>query len=1091
MQIGCTDAPYLCADLKYIYNHQYENMSYFETILQKRGLEECPLPLWKLKITEEEFKELRDLLEKRTHVINLNNPFITVCKEATLFFAEYWRRMYVDGKHSKQMVYDALESTRPSVNYSNEFYEAARRGAKMLKIEKYDGGRADPLNDMLYQGGLPMKLVTANITNSVWDRFTRGLVNRKINFEELNLGLVASQSKCMKDYCEQLILGVEAERYLLMPFYCANENDVWFLYLKELAKQEKVRRHQLHPFSLTWEFRIDTVEKKIYTKYIVKGLQRLPQVFLEEQGIDDIGFFSVQVRKNGQAVDTFDYANNFCRYPVFSKHPCENGDFISLFLHNQEYAHIGDDLDISVPHLLYRNKDGKYELGNQLGRQESIILIPDGWNLQTETNLDIYEYSWGMTKLQGLHIPADYTDNIVLKGEDGCITLGMNAPLYWTELQSSPLYVPDVIESLYDANKCAFTLCYDTEDGTESKRHNVQYRNKWQNVWTDTPSFGEIFARAIDTNGNYVAPLRFINIGEGLVISLQKADKSSCQIKVSWAHGHVSTTEGEKKIGDVWEIKKENCNDPRKIRFTFTPSGNSKNQFDISIKAPFKDFSIKNIYGDDIENDCWIPYSDIDKYQYHLVGQDIREYTYGNVRRELRWKGEKLYIFEDGRALKTIPYEGSLLTLFDSREAIRSLLERTAQNMLNAEVNVQFVLSNGQRIAFGIKESPFRPRQISDGRVVITGKNRKPFKFTGVLKLIKLDEPNLEPLEMKYDEESQYYILPEEIRSWGKTILVGRTRGRICPALVDLTKDMNGSYRAENRENAILNIREKLNDSLLGDELWTRIIGWFNRAQQEDIPASSILELYCTAQDYKALLCLAFQLYVKCSDNDEREILKEKLKSFSNDLAFQWYWLQPYLSGIFIQLQNFMSDPMTPAMQDIFIKWAMSHEGEDMMKYLSALNVEEEYMKNLGQCLYDVLTSFTEWIKDLCVSSLIEAYGYVSHGLVEELAETIIKKPKEIRLLELSTDEYIESNQDYLGDEVGTFFNNFNEQGKVGNEMWLYKRVNAVVAHIRKEIDLFSIKDEIQRDKIRRSIIFCSKSCNRHFIVALNNKLSH
>ena len=148
-------------------------------------------------------------------------------------------------------------------------------------------------------------------------------------------------------------------------------------------------------------------------------------------------------------------------------------------------------------------------------------------------------------------------------------------------------------------------------------------------------------------------------------------------------------------------------------------------------------------------------------------------------------------------------------------------------------------------------------------------------------------------------------------------------------------------------------------------------------------------------------------------------------------------------------------------------------------------------MKNLGQCLYDVLTSFTDWIKDLCVSSLIEAYGYVSHGLVEELAETIIKKPKEIRLLELSTDEYIESNQDYLGDEVGTFFNNFNEQGKVGNEMWLYKRVNAVVAHIRKEIDLFSIKDEIQRDKIRRSIIFCSKSCNRHFVVALNNKLSH
>ena len=46
-------------------------MNYFESILKKRGLDECPLPLWKLKITEEEFKELRKLLEKRTHIINM------------------------------------------------------------------------------------------------------------------------------------------------------------------------------------------------------------------------------------------------------------------------------------------------------------------------------------------------------------------------------------------------------------------------------------------------------------------------------------------------------------------------------------------------------------------------------------------------------------------------------------------------------------------------------------------------------------------------------------------------------------------------------------------------------------------------------------------------------------------------------------------------------------------------------------------------------------------------------------------------------------------------------------------------------------
>lgn len=79
-------------------------MSYLDSLLKKRGLKECLLPLWKLKITEEEFKELRELLEKQTHVMRMsNNPFITLSKECTLFFAEYWRRLYVDGKHSNSL----------------------------------------------------------------------------------------------------------------------------------------------------------------------------------------------------------------------------------------------------------------------------------------------------------------------------------------------------------------------------------------------------------------------------------------------------------------------------------------------------------------------------------------------------------------------------------------------------------------------------------------------------------------------------------------------------------------------------------------------------------------------------------------------------------------------------------------------------------------------------------------------------------------------------------------------------------------------------------------------------------------------------
>lgn len=116
---------------------------------------------------------------------------------------------------------------------------------------------------------------------------------------------------------------------------------------------------------------------------------------------------------------------------------------------------------------------------------------------------------------------------------------------------------------------------------------------------------------------------------------------------------------------------------------------------------------------------------------------------------------------------------------------------------------------------------------------------------------------------------------------------------------------------------------------------------------------------------------------------------------------------------------------------------------------------------------------------------MTEAYGYVSQGILFDLAETMIKHPKHIQSIDIKNEDYIESSQDYLGEEVGSFFNNYSEKGKFGNETWLYKRVNAVVAHMRKEINLF-----MQKEEIRRSIIFCCKSSNKHFIMSLNNKLS-
>lgn len=1059
-------------------------MGYFEELLSKRNLSECPLPLWRLKITDEEYESLRLLLREETRFFSYyETPFRKLRKEACLFFAEYWRREFKPGSHSKRMVYEALEPIGYREQQIEGLYSSACKGAKLLKIEQYNGGRIDPLNDMLYQGGLPMRLLTEGGQNSVWDRFVRGLVHRHIDFDELQLGRVASQSGSMREYCDQLIKGIESEQYMLMPFYCDNESNRWFMALKELARRERIRQRHLHAFLLSWEFAIDDLGKTIQTKFDLRGQMRLPQAFLEEYQLEESNFFSAQVRVNGKAVDTFDYANNFCRYAVVSKHPYRDGDRIALFLADRYEPIITEELDMSVPHLLGITKDELYELTGQLGKRECCILIPEGWEEERDYGFEIDTYHWNGMKLRCMIVPSTYDSSIKLRNQDGSIEFSQNASLYWTEIQTHPLYQPDVMESVYDASQCQFKLCYDSAEGEKSYRcTEIEYRSKRQSEWSSEAAYGEIFARAKNGSGHqFVTPVRFINVGDGLTVSLQSADEESCRIKVAWSNGHVSTEEGTKKSDDVWEIRRENCNDARHIHFLFTPTGFSQNQFTLSIRAPFKEFAIDDIYGKHINNEAWIPYTEVDKYQYHLVGQNIKSYTYGNVERSLKWYGDKLYIVERGERKNSIPYEGSLLTLFDNRETLRSLLDRTSKNMIDAEVEVVFTFYSGETLTFSIKDSPFRVKQFDDGHVMVTEKNGRLVNFKGVLKLTKLDEPTSPSIEMSYDEENGY-VLPEEIRDWGKTLLYGRTRGRICPSLVDLSRQMNTQERRATRADAIASISESITHATMKDDIWQRITGWFHRTQKDDIPASSLLELVCAAQTAGSLMNLSFLLFSECSDEDEKEDLKGQLISMSNDLAFQWYWLLPMVGNTINALQPFIDSlDDNKVFITMYIRWALKQQ--DNAPLLSAIG-KEEFFDYAMQFLNSIVEEYITWMKELCVSSMLQTYGGKPDRATMTLADVIVCHPKEMLREEVDHKVYVEHSQDYIDSASAEFFNRYAISYLSDNESWLMKRVGAVAAHLNGKTDLF-----LEDEKIRRSIIYCNKANTYRFIVELNNKL--
>lgn len=1067
-------------------------MRFIKKLLDKRGLDKVPLPLWKLKLTEEEYQELRDLLKHSSQMVNGQLPFGDLQEECTLFFAEFWRREYKNGAHSIAMVYEALHSSRDC--YADLFYSMACCGAKKLKIEVYQGWKSNMLDSMLYQGGLPMQLVTQSGREGKWANFLRGLVFRHIDFSQLDIGKTAQTNKGLKQFCEQLIDAADKQQYLLMPFYCENEFNPWYQFLILRTGYERRKVRAIRPFSIKWVIELDEIEKKISCKYFVHGPQKVKEEFMRQNELSS-DFFSLDVRVNDRIQDTFDFTNGFCRYDVRSVHPYKNGDIIDIYLENREVPYLSDILDLSVPHMLYQNKDGRYELGNQLGKKKSLLLLNDDWEIKDAKGFRVETFRWGEDKYTAVLFDTDFEGSITVSSKDGDITFSEDVDLMWTEIVSHPLQVPQVVEQLYNAERTRFARCYnDYENNVCRHQCNVLFRSKWNDKWSSEAPYGKIVVRATDANGTYITPINFINVGAEFSIESIESDKETCRIRILWPYGQVACVEGRKDEDDIWTVNKEDCiNDPHHIHFIFTPKEDSKNAFTLTIRAPFKDFSIFDSNGNNIDDDIYIPFADVDKYRYHCVGQDV-EYTFDNQKKYLWWINGKLNIVGEGEQ-KEIPSEGSLLQLFYSRVYLKNLLDHTAKDITHASIPVRFQYGDDKTLCFEIKESPYRIKQDGDTLTVID-KDWKPYHYEGTLKLLKIDEPNHDTVTIHYDPDKGY-VLPDEIKDWGKTMVLGRSRGRLLPTLVEPEKELTQEERKANFLDTRERMKQELREGKLGDNVWKQIANWFKRIESDDICASSVINLWALGQDANALIFFAFMEYA-ITNEDEREQLQRQLLTLGRDLAFKWYWIMPIMSGQTMAIiNNYFGDNSiyTPSFQAIYAKWAYAKwsniDAEKTMTYLSAINKSEEFFAKAIECLKELTAAFESWMKDLFVLSL-EGERTITHS---EGIMTIIRNMVGNGANALLRFDCVHFDIPISQDDIDLtpnsieFFRQFNNTHYNDNETWLLTRVKAVAAHWKNKgkngKNLFEKDDEV-----RRSIIYCMDVCHDDFILALNNELA-
>lgn len=238
-------------------------------VLDARNRSSIPpdMPLWKLKLTEEEYADLKETLIK--NIYRLEDFGI----EAALCYAEWWRRDYDGGIPSRENV--AVGLGLPHYCWER-LYEAARQGLKsrgFTFIRSLKGN--EYFRTLLNQGGLPVNYIKNGANLGGFSRFLIGLVEElsslHIDWGNNNLDLIRNL-QCIaylgKSFRNDSIYDVS----LQIAHAIISEEDCWLPYddadstLSELTKSLKreYRRvkseHRTEPFSLSWELRLNSDE---------------------------------------------------------------------------------------------------------------------------------------------------------------------------------------------------------------------------------------------------------------------------------------------------------------------------------------------------------------------------------------------------------------------------------------------------------------------------------------------------------------------------------------------------------------------------------------------------------------------------------------------------------------------------------------------------------------------------------------------------------------------------------------------------------------------------------------------------------------
>lgn len=905
----------------------------FSEIVNKR-VDQPHYPLWKLKVTDDEYNQLKDELKE---VFARTNSFNTIEDDALLYMAEWYRREYRCGQPSKEVI---IRSIVPDIEDAETggrlLVSAARQSARKINnlarqqiieiLEGEENNNTYEHRSFLYQGGLPLKNIFEN--QNKWSRAIRSMIKKNLDFSETDLPDTASRSTSIKEFCNRIVLAALSHQYDSMPFYCEDENDFIYQFLTtEIERQKNFRI----PFDIQWRIIIDEPAKKIFVKYVLDAPQHLTEDFKKKYELQ--GTVSFRIKVGDRIFAGPEYKNSRSFRPFHCEYSYDGESEISVVVADEERIIRSDALDLSEPHVIHKEGDLFY-LGCGYCNDEIRLMFDKDWECTTEQELTEYEYNALSNKILSttpLNTELIVQNRITQEKE----IFKQDKALLWTEFDNLGRRNQNIRTPLYQIDEMRFYRCLDDERKQwVREKKDISFWNPEDRKWHQQPVVGKIKVRVSDGNDGYTTPIPFINTGTPIEMDIIKSTETECHVRFNWENGRIVCQAGILE-NDYWRFEKRKL-DSGNIKCTCTPN-NTQKSFTIQVHIPFKGFYLFDISGHRIsstEGKIYIPFEDFRDYRYSL-------------------KDENVTIKIENTSLPDIKIESNTEGYFkDVLERIgnfsfRKLLDKKAHSF-NSRVEIS-IQRQGYRFkqCCCLQEYPYRFKRSSEenDKIIVRRGNQNHLEdYKGSIVIIPFPYPcdgdNTYKTErnivINKDNHGEY-IIPEEVRNWKRKVLFVSPQQRALPLWDNMKYNgMNGETRRNKEYRKSCCIKSELESAKIDSDIWRRCLYWYEKIwynndpdhEKYSFPWNSILDYKCIADDSNALMELVFILWLNCNSEEDKNNLTYNLIEHERDLNLQWFWLPN------VDRTGFKHFFETDECQQKLIRWACSISPEVLSELL-------------------------------------------------------------------------------------------------------------------------------------------------------------